>query len=418
MTASSDLLDTAELKGFPLLEGLPAGQLEHLAKSLVPQTAGAGAQLLARGSDDGAHYLLLKGEVKLVSGDGRVTIVTGGTSAASRPLAQLRPRLYEVTALTEIRYLRIEDTELAAADAAERRPAFGGGVAVPSEMDSSEVEGELYYALYQDLNSDSLVLPSLPDVAVQVSQAIEDEATNANRIAAIIQADPSMTAKLIKAANSALFAGREPVNTCATAVVRLGVNTVHKLVVAFALRELFQVGSKVLQKRMREVWAHSTEIGTLCYVLARKLKGFNPEQAMLAGLMHDIGKVAILSYAERFPDVVEDINQVDNVLQSMHAQIGGMILRQWKFPDEYVMAALEADHWGRNPEKPADYCDLVVVAQLHSWAGSTKAETLPAVDEVTSFKKLALDGVTEDKRLAILEGELEQLDRVGSMLEA
>jgi putative nucleotidyltransferase with HDIG domain len=417
MIDSPNLLTAAELKGFSLLEGLSSEQLEHLVATLSPQTAGLGARLLARGSDDGAHYLLLKGEVKLVAGDGRVAIVKVGTPAASRPLAQLRPRLYDVVTLTEVRYLRIEDADLAGVPRPKQQAAFGG-VAVAEEDEGSVFEGELYYTLHQDLEADRLVLPSLPDVAVQVSQAIEDEVTNANRIAAIIQSDPAITAKLIKAANSALFAGREPVNTCSAAVVRLGVNTVHKLVVAFALRELFQVSSKALQKRMREVWGHSTEIGALCYVLARKLKRFSPEQAMLAGLLHDIGKVAILSYAERFPELADDTNHVDMALQGLHAQIGGLILRKWKFTDEYVTAALEADHWNRDASKPADYCDLVVVSQLHSWAGTTKAETLPAVDEVASFKKLGLEGVTEEKRLAILEGELEQLDRVGSMLQA
>ena len=136
MMDSPDALTAAELKGFSLLEELPNEQLAHLAGTLSVQTAGPGALLLTRGSDDGTNYLLLKGDVKLVAGDGRMTIVKGGTPGASRPLAQLRPRLYEVSAITEIKYLRVEDAELANVAKPQGQPAFGGVAVATGEEDT------------------------------------------------------------------------------------------------------------------------------------------------------------------------------------------------------------------------------------------------------------------------------------------
>jgi len=108
-------------------------------------------------------------------------------------------------------------------------------------------------------------MPSLPEFAIKIGRALEDETSDAECIAKIVQTDIAITAKLIKAANSVLYIGREPVETCVGAVVRLGVNTTHKLVLSFALRELFCSKNFMTQKYMHQLWYHSAEVAALCF---------------------------------------------------------------------------------------------------------------------------------------------------------
>lgn len=420
MAETPSLLSTESLRSFSILENLTGGRLSHLAESLTVHTAGAGAQIIKRGADDSAHYLLLKGQAKLIAGDGRITIVSAGSPAAKRPLSQLRPRMYDVIADSNIDYLCIDDALLSGilseSKAEELSDAERGALEAADAMEL-ETEGELCFHLYQDLNSDRLVLPSLPDVAMKIRKAVEDEVSDAKRIAALIQADPAITAKLIKTANSPLYRGREPFTTCSSAVVRLGINATHKLVTSFAMGELFQVKSKILQQRMREAWEHSIEIGALCFVLGKKLKGFDPEEAMLAGLLHDIGMVAILNYAERFPDISTNADQIEVALNALHGQVGAMILRKWGFSEAYVAASQEGDTWQRDPNMPPDYCDLVVVAQLHSWGGSYKGKAVPPVEKSSSYLKLDLGEVTPEHKLLLLEEQQELVSEIQAFLK-
>jgi len=420
MAETSSLLSIESLRSFSILESLTREQLGHLAESLTVHTAGTGAHIIERGSDGSCNYLLLQGQVKLVAGDGRIAFVKEDSPAAKRPLSQLRPRMYDVIAASNIQYLCIEEELLSAALHANQPKALSDSERSAQEAaDATELEseGELCFHLYQDLNADHLVLPSLPDVAMKIRKAVDDEVSDAKRIAALIQADPAITAKLIRTANSPLYRGREPFTTCSAAVVRLGINATHKLVTSFAMSELFNVKSKVLQKRMRETWEHSIEIGALCFVLGKKLKGFDPEEAMLAGLLHDIGMVAVLNYAEKFPDIATDAMQVEVALNALHGQVGAMILRKWSFPEQYVMASLEGDTWHRDPNMPTDYCDLVVAAQLHSWGGSYKGKAVPPVEKSSSYLKLELGEVTPEHKLLLLEDEQELISEIQSFLK-
>ena len=255
MTETSPLLSVESLRSFSILENLTREQLGHLAESLTVHTAGTGAHIVERGTDGSCNYLLLKGQVKLVAGDGRIALVKEDSPAANRPLSQLRPRMYDVIAASNIHYLCIDEallSEILNADKPEMLSDAERGALEVADAMELETEGELCFRLYQDLNADQLVLPSLPDVAMKIRKAVEDEVSDAKRIAALIQADPAITAKLIRTANSPLYRGREPFTTCSAAVVRLGINATHKLVTSFAMGELFKVKSKILQKRMRE----------------------------------------------------------------------------------------------------------------------------------------------------------------------
>jgi HD-like signal output (HDOD) protein len=152
------------------------------------------------------------------------------------------------------------------------------------------------------------------------------------------------------------------------------------LVVTFALRELFRTPSRQLEKRMLAMWEHSRRIAALAQVLGDKVGDFNSHEALLAGLVHDIGGLAVIGYAREFPEVAENTAALESSIQALRSQLSGMILSNWQLPAELVTAAKEAENWYRDHPGRADYADLVIVAQLHEGiAGDIDPAKVPAL---------------------------------------
>ncbi len=282
-----------------------------------------------------------------------------------------------------------------------------------------ELESLLSFDLYNDLRLEKLDLPTLPEVAVRIGRAVKDDTRDAGRIAEVIQTDPVITAKLIRVANSAYYGGLKPLDSCESAVVRLGIDTTHNLVLTFALQDLFHSDSVALKKRMRQLWKHSTRVAALCFVLAKQTRAFPPDQALLGGLIHDIGEIAILTYLGKYTTVdslAED--QIEAVVAALRGQVGGMILRYWDFPPEFATVALEAEDWHRDPGPEPDYCDLVIIAQLHSFVGTPRLASLPPMNELPAFKKLPLGELTPQNSLKILDEAQEQIRTAETLVVA
>ncbi len=407
------------LKTYQPLDRLDDVQRELLARSLQIHSAGKGTTLIQEGDTARFSLYLLEGRLRLTSTDGRVTEIDNSTSQFNSPVANLIPRRYTVEAITTVDYLMIDGDLL--------NGLMGGdaegitATELPPESgpyDQTATENNLSHALLQDLEQDQLILPSLPDVAVRLGRAMRDENTNARKLANVIQTDPVITAKLIRAANSPLYAGVTPVDSCAAAIIRLGADTTHKLVLTFALRELFKTRSSVLKQHMRKLWEHSVKVSAVSYVLAKITGEFNPEHALLAGLLHDIGNVAILSYAERFPEVANDDEKLEQVMTDMRGRIGSAILRNWGFIEDLIQVAEEAEHWLRVHEGKADYADLVIIAQLHTFIGKPEMAHLPTLDQVPALKKFDIGELTPKLSLKILDKAEEKIARAESLLHS
>ncbi|MCW8908769.1 MAG: HDOD domain-containing protein [Sedimenticola sp.] len=412
-----------ELQRFTPLQPFSSQQLNLLAGATTIRQARPGDVIIELGSDDNNTYFLIEGTLLLTAADQRTRQIEADDDSARSPIALLRPRKYRVEARTAVRFLVIDSDfleDIAKNHSASYNQFEGYEVSGDQGAETSSFEDQLSTRLLKDLNNDSLELPSLPDVAIRIGRALEDGVSDASRIAELIQTDPVITAKLIKASNSALYGRSNPVDSCSAAVVRLGADVTHKLVLSYALRELFNSDSALLRERMEALWKHSTHVAAICYALARQDSRFKPEHAMLAGLLHDIGVVAILNYARKFPAESLQPAVIDQAIGTLRAQIGSMILQNWGFTPDFVICALEAEEWMRNKGDAPDYCDLVIIAQLHSYIGSNmlRGQHLPAIDEVPAHTRLELGELTPRMSLKILEQAKDQIAHAQSMLNA
>ena len=259
--------------------------------------------------------------------------------------------------------------------------------------------------LLELLKKDQLVLPTLPEVALRVREAAEDPDVSIPHLVKEISTDSALSARLIKVVNSPLLRTRNEITDLSMAVGRLGITYTANLATGLAMQQMFQATSELIDQKMRAVWNRSIEVAGISHVLCRHYTKLKPDQATLAGLVHQIGVLPILSYAEEHDELLADPASLDNVIDSIHATIGDRILEAWDFPAPIRHIPSEHLDFQRNT-KDIDYADIVQVALLQSIAGSD--HPLASIDwsQVPAFAKLGLE-TDQDEEDEDLSAEME-----------
>lgn len=256
------------------------------------------------------------------------------------------------------------------------------------------------------ISKDQLQLPTLPEVALRIREAAENEEISANELADVVGADPGLAARVIKVANSPMFRGAREIESIQSAVSRLGVDHSCSLATGFAMQQMFQATSEVVDKKLRTVWAHATQVAAIASVLASNFTRLKSDEAMLAGLTHNIGALPVLTWAEEHDQLLRDGFTLDSVIDELHGELGTLILRNWDFPGDLAIVPMTYTDYTRD-NTTADYADVVTVAHLHSFVGTNHPCTQIDWGEIQAFKNLGLDPSVESSELEDLSEDLE-----------
>jgi HD-like signal output (HDOD) protein len=254
----------------------------------------------------------------------------------------------------------------------------------------SKLAEKVQRELIQAIDNDELVLPTLPEVALRVREAAEDPDIGIAQLSKVIGNDAALTARIVKVVNSPLLRTNKEITDLQMAVARLGINYTCNLATGLAMEQMFQATSDVVDRKMREVWNKSTEIAGICHVLCKHYTRLLPDQATLAGLVHQIGVLPILTYAEDHSELLADSISLNHVIEQIHPIIGDRILRTWEFPEQIAMIPSQYLDFSRDSAK-VDYVDIVQVATLQSYLGSEHPYTQLDWSQIPAFRKLGLD---------------------------
>ncbi|MCK5120955.1 MAG: HDOD domain-containing protein [Methylococcales bacterium] len=281
---------------------------------------------------------------------------------------------------------------------------------------ASLAKNRLYHDCYKFMQSDKLALPTIPDVSFKIRRAINDDNANNSKIARVVQIDPSITARLIQISNSPLYRGRRKIESCPEALTRLGLRASQDIITAFSMKAVFNAKSPIIRKKMQELWAHSSNVASISAVFAHKTPGFDPDRAMLAGLIHDIGIVPILTYADKQPEILENPKHLVETVKKLRADIGVQIIRKWDFPSDFEDVIINAENWRRTGSDKPDYTDIVMIAQLHSFIGKVDIKKMPKIDELPAYKKLVAGHMDADLSINILDQAKDEIAQIKKML--
>ncbi len=279
-------------------------------------------------------------------------------------------------------------------------------------MDTTEddVGFKFVKQLALDLDRGNLKLPTFPDVALRVRRVLNDPHSNIDKVLGVVKADPVLTARLLKMANSALMRrGVDGPVDLRTAIGRLGFDMVRNAAMAVALQQIMTARAMgPLGKKLSTLWHHSLQVAVMSFVLAKQSKNILSEQAMLAGLLHDIGKYYVYMRADQHPELFATESDLERIVEEWHGDIGAAIMEAWGFEKAYVAAALEHDNYSReHPGDDADTLDIVMLANLHANVG--KPQNPKQWDWIPALKKLKLTPETSIKLICESRDEIKSI---------
>lgn len=253
--------------------------------------------------------------------------------------------------------------------------------------------------LAEALNGKEIALPSFPDVVIQIRTALEDPTCTAGRLAEVAKTDPVLVTRLLRSVNSAFHnrAGIEIVDL-GLAISRLGFETVRNTAITLAVEQIFDASKHAgLKVRLKELWNNSVNLSSMCYVLSRRFESINSDNAFLCGLLHEVGKLYILTQAKDYPSFLGNDESLDAVLKQWSPSVGTSIIQAWGFPDD-IAQTMDAQNVAENQSVPgATLVDVVAGGQL---LVADAEATLAADKQHVSLDRL---GVTNDGYAEIAE---------------
>lgn len=260
-------------------------------------------------------------------------------------------------------------------------------------------------------------IPTLPDIALKIKNAVDDPNKGLNQIAKLIEIDSNIAANVIKIANSSMFSGYRLTSSCMEAVARLGLHVVQNIVICIAVNNLFAAPNPQIKYQLTKILDKSRRIGAISYVIGSIVKGKQAEKAMLAGLVSQIGVIPIISYLNRIPEVRDNRIVIERIINNISGQVGKIVLEKWNFDEELISIPENLDNWFKDIKPESDYADIIIVANIHSMYGNSKqAQTLPSLIDLPAFQKLGISKLGPQASLEILHEAQEDIRQAAKML--
>lgn len=207
---------------------------------------------------------------------------------------------------------------------------------------SKEISFRILEDIARDLSGDVVSFPTFLDVTFQIRGALKNPNLTIDQLSVLVGAEPLMSTKVIRLANSAALnpTGRA-IADVKTAISRVGMEAVRSISFAVAMEQL--LGSKKMAAFdwiSQRLWEHTIHVAALSRVLARKVGRINADEAMFAGLVHDIGVFYLLSRATNFPELIADRDELYFLLVDWHDNIGHALLSAMGLGEDLLEAVL------------------------------------------------------------------------------
>ena len=183
---------------------------------------------------------------------------------------------------------------------------------------------------------------------------------------------------------------------------------------ALRIKEVFTSTNRRLLKQIQRLWHRSSHVAAIAYLLSKYTRLLDPNHAMLAGLLHNIGDLTILMQADQFPELLREPDLLEQTLCHLRGDIGALVLRTWSFDQKLIDVAIESRNYFRDPSEHTDYVDLALVAYLYSYLGASDKPALPSLCKIPAFGKLIKGRLSSSQSidiLAIAKNELKQLQQ-------
>ena len=270
-------------------------------------------------------------------------------------------------------------------------------------------------SLAGELSAGKVDLPSFPEIAVRVRRILSDPNSSVDQVVRVVGSEPALSARLMRIANSAsLNRSGKAVTDLRTAINRIGHNMVRSASISFAMAQIRKSNKLAgLEDQLKQLWNESTSVAALSFVLARTCTRVNPDEALLVGMMHGIGKLYVLTRAVSHPELFTSGGMIEQIVGEWHASIGKAILENWEFPESMAQAVGEQEELARHEPEQADLSDVLAVAILMSRYSASEPDVVQALDGLPSSMRL---GLSEKRIVSVMRDSALEVKALGTAL--
>jgi HD-like signal output (HDOD) protein len=281
-----------------------------------------------------------------------------------------------------------------------------------SSASTNKAAFEFVQLLAQELSSGKVELPSFPDIAIKVRKVLADDNVNLDMVLRVVGSEPTLAARLLQIANSAALSNGTPVRDLRNAVQRMGLNMVRGASIAFAMAQMKKAHDlKGLEAPMAALWQRCTAVAAMAHVVARRMTKVNPDTALLAGLLHGVGELYILTRANRHPALFADPPVYETIVRDWHVSVAQALLENWEIAEDIVKAVSEFEDLDRRHTGPADLSDVLTVAHLLVSYQDYPESIELNMQGVSARHRMAMDGISYSNLILESKDEIKELQQ-------
>lgn len=253
--------------------------------------------------------------------------------------------------------------------------------------------------IHKDLVTGDIKLPTLPEVSLRIRKQAADPEVDLNKLTKVAETDPAFCGYLLQIANSPVYRGAVDIHKINLAIGRLGLQNTCNIAMTYAMRSLFNSNKKTIAKSLQQAWQNSTYTASVACIIAENMQhSFDPDEAMLAGLLQDIGCLPLIEKAGNYPELIVDDRAMLFLFDRYAATVGTAILRKWGLHEKFVNVVKNRDNWKCNEVADVNLTDLVLVAKLHTYLGQTLLKPAPRINLIPAFVKLQIGAKLSPKQ--------------------
>ena len=275
-----------------------------------------------------------------------------------------------------------------------------------------------------DIAGRTTEIGTLPEVTMKIMQVVQDSRSTAHDLHKIVSNDPALSARILRVVNSAFYGLPGQIGSIDRAIMLLGLNAVKNIAIAASLSKLFKSSAIADDFSGKELWTHSVAVGAANKLLTKAMGLALPDEAFLAGLIHDLGLVAIIQCAQKeIPRIIELTKSGCNwrqaeeqVIGATHQEIGTALSMRWKFPRSFQYVT----HYHHNPQDLAKENRLLAVVTHISdvfCAQNDLGVSIMVEKEEVSEELLTEVQLTQPRVDEVLSGIEDELEAIRAMID-
>lgn len=251
-------------------------------------------------------------------------------------------------------------------------------------------EADLHLRIQHRIEDGKITLSQLPSTSIAIMELAAKPTAEVEDVVQIIESDPVLSSELLKTANSILYGGRIPTESIRNAVMRIGMRSLRSMILGLSMRSalLREPNVKLFGEK---VWRQAFTVASISRSIADRV-GFEPERAFLLGLLHDIGKVALLDTLSK--ELSDDVRVtpalVGRLFLECHELAGRRMAEIWKLSDELVSVAGQHHDFAANEEHPRSAALVSVAHKMELFLSLGADHEFQALAESAEFEVLGI----------------------------